>query len=125
LLRRCEKYGIDCDRQTLNSPDLLHGHVAAGLARHKFGVTVGDILNAIRYHTTGRRNMSVLEKIIYIADCIEPNRQNLPGLDEVRALVYNNRDLDGAVRLTAEMTLKYLAAEGVTAHPDNAGVVDS
>ena len=55
-------------------PEILHGPVGAWIAEHEFNITDEDILNAIRFHTTGRAGMSKLEKIIYIADMIEPNR---------------------------------------------------
>ena len=64
-------------------PEILHGPVGAWIAENEFHITNEDILNAIRYHTTGRANMSKLEKIIYIADMIEPNRK-FDGVEELR-----------------------------------------
>ena len=66
----------------------------------------GDVLNAILHHTTGRPQMSMLEKIIFLADYIEPGRKMIPGLDEVRLLAFTN--IDAAVSVCAKNTLDYL-----------------
>lgn len=65
--------------------DLIHPFLGAEVARREYQVTDEDILNAIRYHTTGRAGMSLLEKIIFIADYIEPNREKFDGLEEGQA----------------------------------------
>ncbi|MBP1924972.1 putative nucleotidyltransferase with HDIG domain [Sedimentibacter acidaminivorans] len=83
LLHDCGKLW---DKQTDN---LKHAKVGAELAKKSYSIQDVDILNAIRYHTTGREAMSLLEKIIYIADKIEPNR-NFAGVEEIRELAYNN-----------------------------------
>ncbi len=90
---------------------LLHAKVGAVYARDRFGIQDQDILNAIKYHTTGRPNMSLLEKIIFIADYIEPYRKPLPGIDRIRWTAYE--DLDQAVTLIAKSTLDYLENTGV------------
>ena len=66
------KYGLD--RSLLNNRNIAHGHIAAAWAKDMFGIDDEDILNAARYHTTARKDMSLLEKIIYVADTVEVNR---------------------------------------------------
>lgn len=92
-----------------NSP-LLHAKAGSVLARTKYQIRDEDILNAIRYHTTGRPNMSLLEKIVYIADYIEPGRKHAQNLPQVRRLAY--QDLDAALRKILEDTLAYLSQKG-------------
>ena len=84
--------------------------MGAYLAYQKYGVSNPDILNAIRSHTTGRQNMSTLEKIVFIADYIEPGRTHAANLAEIRKLAF--LDLDKAfVRILAD-TLDYLKDTG-------------
>lgn len=105
-LEMCEKYKIQVNKVEKANPFLLHGKVGALIARKKFGVEDEDILNAITYHTTGRPGMSLLEKIIYIADYIEPNRDFAANLDAVRELAFEN--LDMALMKILEDILKHL-----------------
>ena len=78
------------DRRLLSfHHELWHGPVGAMIARKEFGVTDEDMLNAIRFHTTGRAGMSPLEKLIYIADMIEPGR-DFPGVETLRELAEEN-----------------------------------
>ena len=74
-----------------------------------------DILNAIRYHTTGRAGMSLLEKIVFIADYIEPNREKFGGLEEARRLAY--QDLDAAMKYILENTIDFVKIRGRLLHP--------
>ncbi len=90
---------------------LMHAPAGAELARQKYGVNDEAILSAIRWHTTGHEGMTRLEKIVYLADFIEPNRPAYPGLEELRAEAF--RDLDRAVRLAAENTMRYVRARGL------------
>lgn len=80
----------------------LHGHTAAALLKEKGYVTDKDVLDAIRWHTTGRAGMSMLEKIVYIADYMEPNR-DFPGVERVRKLAFEN--IDKAVLLGLKMSI--------------------
>ncbi len=73
MFELCEKYGIIPDDVEKKNPGLLHGPVGAEILREN-GVRDTDILNAVRYHTVGRAEMSTLEKIIYLADMVEPSR---------------------------------------------------
>lgn len=108
LLIECETYHLDISEVERKNPFLLHGKLGSYYAKHVYGIDDEAILSAITFHTTGKPDMSILEKIIFIADYIEPNRstKQIPGLDEVRKLAFI--DLDKTVLLTLENTLKYL-----------------
>ena len=102
----CRKYRLELTQSELSMPALVHAKLGAYLAEHEYGVKERDILDAITYHTTGRPDMSLLEKIIYIADYIEPWRGNQPWLNEVREMAF--RDIDRAVAKCAGLTISYL-----------------
>lgn len=104
----CKKNGIPINAAEQKNPFLLHAKVGSFLAREKYGVNDKAILDAITYHTTGRPNMSTLDKIIYIADYIEPGRRQAPGLPEVRQLAFISLD-DCLFRILKD-TLDYLHA---------------
>lgn len=111
----CEKSGIPVSELERRNPFLLHAKVGAYLARKKYGVEKEDILNAILYHTTGREGMSLLEKIIFVADYIEPGRKKAPNLEEIRRLAFRN--LDEAMIKILEDTLSYLDGSGGEVDP--------
>lgn len=92
LLRTCEKGGVKILPQERNKPSLLHAKVGALIARSEYKITDSEILDAIRFHTTGKPEMRDLSKIIYIADFIEPNRKELECLDEIRNMAFKNLD---------------------------------
>ena len=106
----CEKHQISMTDIERRNPFLLHAKVGEYLAREKYGITNPDILNAIRFHTTGRENMSLLERIVFVADYIEPGRRQAPNLSEIRQLAFT--DLDAAMLKILEDTLSYLKATG-------------
>ena len=107
-LNLCEKYGIMCDNAERNTPKLLHAKTGAAVAREQFGIP-DAIYQAIRWHTTGKPDMTLLEKIIYLADYIEPTR-DFPGIDELRKLAYE--DLDRALLLGLQMTVEEVRSHG-------------
>lgn len=115
-LRMCAEYGIINDNSETESTKLLHAKTGAAYARARFGAPE-EIYDAIRWHTTGRAGMSLLEKIVYMADYIEPNR-DFPGVDELRVLAYS--DLDGAMRLGLQMSLDNVRAQGEIPHRNSA-----
>lgn len=121
-IRLCEKYGIFLTDSELKMPALIHAKFGAFLAEHEYGVTDREILNAIACHTTGRPDMTMLEKIIYIADYIEPNRRPIQGLKEIRTTVF--QDIDRAVYLSASKTLQYLKDSRKEADPLTAGTCE-
>ena len=86
--------------------DLLHAKVGAWVAREKYGVTDPEILSAITWHTTGKEDMTLLEKIVYIADYIEPARNKAPRLPEIRKIAFE--DLDHCMYAILHDTLEYL-----------------
>jgi predicted HD superfamily hydrolase involved in NAD metabolism len=109
------KFGYNIEGIYKKTPNLMHGLAGAILSEKVMGIEDKDILNSISYHTTGRNNMSVLEKIIYIADYIEPMR-NFPGVDELRKLA--SGDLDDALLLSFDNTIKYVITKGQLLHMD-------
>lgn len=104
----CEKYGIINDKAEIENVKLLHAKTGAALARDLFGIS-DEVYEAIRWHTTGKPDMNLLEKIIYMADYIEPNR-DFPGVEELRELAY--KDLDKAMELGLEMSLEDIRSYG-------------
>lgn len=111
----CREYGIINDNSELENPKILHAKTGAAVARERFGVS-REIAEAIRWHTTGKPDMSRLEKIIYLADLIEPTR-DFPGLEELRRLAY--KDLDKAMALALEKSIEHLQAQGVHVYKDS------
>jgi predicted HD superfamily hydrolase involved in NAD metabolism len=109
-LKICDKNNIPYSRFEASNPYLLHGRVGAFIAKTKFGINDEEILDAIEWHTTGRPDMSLLEKIIFIADYIEPGRKPIPELDEIRQLAFT--DIDKAMEKILGNTLKYLNEKG-------------
>lgn len=114
-IKICEKHDIPISESEQNHPFLLHAKVGAHMARKKYGVEDEEILDAIRYHTTGRPDMTLLEKITYIADYIEPWRNKAPNLDEIRKSAYS--DIDTAAYLVLRDTLDYLKQTGEELDP--------
>ncbi|MBR6258852.1 MAG: nicotinate (nicotinamide) nucleotide adenylyltransferase [Oscillospiraceae bacterium] len=109
----CERYDIITNTAEKKSANLLHAMTGAAVAAGEFGVSP-KVASAIRWHTTGRPAMTKLEKIIYMADYIEPTR-DFEGLNELRRLAYE--DLDAAVRLGLKMGLEDLKQRGIEPHP--------
>ena len=107
-LTLCREHGIILDVFSKENTKTLHALTGSVVAQRIFGENEA-VVTAIRYHTTGRAAMSLLEKIIYVADYMEPNR-DFPGVEELRRLAFS--DLDGAVRLGLEMTVSILRANG-------------
>ena len=108
----CARYGIQLDELEQVAVKLLHSKTGAALARAVFGE--GDaVYDAIFYHTTGRADMSLMEKILYMADYIEPNR-DFPEVEEMRALAYT--DLDAAVCLGARLAIEEMKEKNRPVH---------
>ena len=114
-LRMCAEYGIINDNSETENPKLLHAKTGAAYARARFGAP-DEIYDAIRWHTTGRAGMSLLEKIVYMADYIEPHR-SFEGVDDLRELAY--KDLDEAMRLGLRMSLEDVRAQGFEPHKNS------
>lgn len=105
-LKRAKKYGIKVNKCEKANPDLLHGKIGVFIAKEKYGVDDPEILSAIAYHTTGHPDMTLLEKIIFVADYIEPNRRIIRDLPEIRREAY--LDLDKCIIHILKNTLEYL-----------------
>lgn len=113
--RLCEKYKIELTEYELKNPALIHAKLGAKVAAEKYGIDDSEILNAIRFHTTGKKEMTVLEKIIYAADFIEPNRKMLAVLPEIRNIIF--KDLDEAVYLILNGTVAHLEGKELCIDP--------
>lgn len=109
-IRICMENNISISQVEIENPFLLHGKVGAYIAKKKFGIEDNDILNAIVWHTTGRPNMSLMEKIIFIADYIEPGRRPLPEINRIRQEAFT--DIDKALVRILSNTLSYLNEKG-------------
>lgn len=106
LLEMAKKHNLEITKAQENTPFLLHGRVGAYIANHKYGIEDPEILGAIEWHTTGRPEMTLLEKIVFTADYIEPNRDRAPNLSKLRQVSFENLDL--AVYMILKQTLDYL-----------------
>lgn len=106
MISECKKYGISCSETEKKKPSLLHAKLGACYAGEIYKIDDEQILGAIRWHTTGKPGMSTLEKIIFIADYIEPERKPLEGMEEIRRVSFY--DLDQAMYLILKNTLDYL-----------------
>lgn len=113
--RLCKEYHIEIDDIMDKQIDLVHPFLGAEIARREYLVDDEDILNSIRYHTTGRKHMSQLERIIFIADYIEAGRKTFDGLEEARRIAYI--DLDLAMKYILQNTLKHLKNKDKIIHP--------
>ena len=113
-LNLCRKYGIVYDEAEARNTSILHARTGAAMAREEFHIS-DEIYEAIRWHTTGKPDMSTLEKILYLADFIEPTR-DFPGLEELRRLAY--KDLDDAMALALSMSLGDLRRRGCEVYKD-------
>ena len=111
-LALCEKYGIMLDELEQKALKLLHSKTGAAIARDVFGVE-DVVYDAILYHTTGKPDMTRLEKIIYLADYIEPTR-DFPGVDELRKTVYE--DMDKGLLMGLTMTIQEMEEMGNPVH---------
>ncbi len=119
-LHLCEKYGIPLDDLEQKAVKLLHSKTGACIAKYIFGEP-DEVYEAIFWHTTGRANMTLLDKILYMADYIEPNR-DFDGVEELRRLAYT--DLDQAMLLGVESTIQEMEQRGVPIHKNTLAARD-
>lgn len=110
LKKEAEAYGLAWTAEFEEAPQVVHGFLGALVAEKRYGIQDQDILNAIRYHTTGRPGMSDLEKIIYLADYAEPER-NFDGVEEARKDI--SKSLDLAMLKSLNRTLKFLIDKNI------------
>ena len=119
-LTLCDAYGKLLDDFSKRYPRTLHALTGSMVAQRIFGENPA-VVSAIESHTTGKANMTLLEKIIYVADYMEPNR-DFPGVEKLRELAFS--DLDGALKLGLEMTLEHLKAQGAEVSPASRSALD-
>lgn len=115
LLECLSEEAIVTDGMTLSIKELLHGPAAVHICRKVFGIEDKEILNAVRYHITGRENMTLLEKIIYLSDLIEPSR-SFEGVEELREQA--TKDLDKALLIAFNSSIIYLISKNELIHMD-------
>jgi len=94
--------------------ELWHGPVASILIQERFHIDDQEVIQAVRYHTSGREHMSMLEKVVCIADYIEPSRQ-FPGVEQIRGIV--EQDINGALRLALDGTIQFLIKKQMKIYP--------
>ena len=116
LLKLAHDFDIILDSVMKNNHELIHCVLGAAIAEKEYHVTDQDVLNAIRYHTTGRENMTLLEKIVYIADLIEPTR-NFPTVEELRKLAYE--DIEDCMLLALDNSINYVIKKKLLIHLDS------
>jgi len=114
LLQLAEKIRMKIDPISRFEPKLLHAHLSAHIAKHTFDVRDPQILKAISSHTLGRKNMTMLEKIVYVADHVEEGRSHA-GVDNARKLAETN--IDQAVVAISSSMIKYLLGNDLPVHP--------
>ncbi len=113
LINKARLSGERIDYVYYKSPQLLHGIVGAYIAKELFRINDKEILDAIKYHTTGREKMSMFEKIVYIADVIEPSR-SFKGVNDLRKLAY--LDLDRSLLKSFDDTINFVVQRGNVLH---------
>ncbi len=111
----CEELGVQLDEATRMCPPVIHGFLGVEIAKRDYGISDEEILNAIKYHTVGNAGMSLLEKIIYIADMTEVNR-DFDGVDTLRAAA--DKDIDEAIILSIINQLKLQSDKRGVIHPN-------
>jgi len=121
-IKKCEKNGFDISECEYENPSLLHAKCGAIVAKENYNINDKEILNAIISHTTGRPNMSMLEKIVFIADYIEPGRKSIPGLQEIRKTAFEN--IDKCIYLILLNTLEYLKTSAKSIDPNTQYTLD-
>ena len=114
---KAKELGIPVDPVEETQPILLHAKLGVYYAIHKYGVSPDDreVLDAIRYHSTGTVDMTQTAKIVFLADLIEPGR-NFEGVEDLREASF--QDLDRGMLLSYDNTIRYLLEDGLLIHPD-------
>lgn len=113
--------GVELDEFELKSPPLVHAKLGAEIAKIRFGITDAEILDAIRWHTIGKENMTLLEKIVFVADLTEPGR-TYPDAKPLRELA--NKNLDEALYKCVKATIEINQKRGNPVHPNAFAILD-
>lgn len=106
---------LNLGKPYVDNANLSHSKIAVHVMKNEYGIKDEDVLNAVSFHTTGRANMSLLEKVVFIADAIEPNRK-YPGVEKLRKLA--REDLDRACLASLENTISFVESKGDYLDPD-------
>lgn len=114
-IETCDSLGVELDEWTRKCPPVVHGFLGAEIAKTDYGISDSEILNAIKYHTVGGSGMTMLDKLIYIADMTEINR-DFNGVDELREAV--NRSVDEAVIISIKQQLRLNVGRHTVIHPN-------
>ncbi len=115
-LRLCYEYGIKLNEVERRNPSLLHAPLGVEVVKREFGINDIEILSAIKCHTVGKAGMSLLDKIIYVADMIEPSR-DYPGVDHLRKTAMD--DIDEATLEGLKSSIEVNLKKGALIHPDS------
>ncbi|WP_448820112.1 bis(5'-nucleosyl)-tetraphosphatase (symmetrical) YqeK [Cetobacterium sp.] len=113
LIKISKEHFTEETKDYITNVEILHSYVASYIAKDKFKIDNTDILNAIKFHTTGRKNMSLVEKIVYVADAIEPKR-DYPYVEEIRDLALVN--LNKAILLEVNKKIEHLIKGNYVIH---------
>ena len=106
----------DLDSELLSyGGEILHGPVCAAIMQSEFGIEDEEVLLAIKNHTTGRKEMTKTEKLVFIADYIEPGRKT-PGVEEIRDMAYNQGSLDKTIYEISKRTVLFLISKDITVY---------
>ncbi len=111
----CAEYGVELSEIEIKNPALIHAKLGAIVAKNDYGITDNEILSAIRFHTTGKPNMTLLEKIIYISDYIEPGRTSIPDIENIRKTCFE--DLNKGLVTILGSSLTYIKEKGFLLDP--------
>ncbi len=111
IVRQCE---LESDLLSYGS-EILHGPVCAAIMEHDYHIEDEEVLLEIKYHTTGRQQMTKTEKLIFIADYIEPGRKT-PGVEEIRDMAYNQGSLDKTIYEISKRTVLFLISKDITVY---------
>lgn len=114
MVEMCERLGVVLDEETKNQLSLVHADLGAKLCQTEFGITDPEIISAVKYHTLGKPGMTLVEKIVFLSDAIEPTRTDHVGLTELRELA--EIDLDEAVVYSANLTIDFVQGKGCSLH---------
>jgi predicted HD superfamily hydrolase involved in NAD metabolism len=106
---------IEVDELTLSTKELIHAFTAEYLLKSEFNIRDEDVLSAVKFHTTGKENMTLLDKIIFLADVMEPSR-SFPGVDFIRQLAIE--DIDEAILAAFDSSIRFLLGRRQRIHPN-------
>lgn len=109
-IEMAEDFSIELTEMERKAPQLIHSKLGCYLAKKEYGIEDEEILHAILVHTTSEPDMNLLDKILFVSDYIEPSRYKMDNLDVIRKVAFE--DLNKAVFLITESTIKYLESKG-------------